>query len=86
MPRKPKHTEPEVDVSQLTPDQQADLLTEALSRFTETLLAQGFDPEVLAPILLEQFASIMCDLGDRQAYEEVLEMALEDEWPEHWLH
>lgn len=84
--RKTKTSEAAVDVSVLTLDQQADLLAQALGAFTDNLVTQGFSQEVVAAVWFEHWQTLMCDLGDRPAFEEMLEMALEDDWPEHWVH
>jgi len=76
----------EVDISSVPLEQQIAIIADAVDTLCQHLVNKGVNPEVLAQTLLLSFAERMCELGDREAYEELLSQALEDEWEEYSIH
>jgi hypothetical protein len=73
-------------ISDLELEQQADAIAQALLEFCENLEQKALDPSLLNAVLLRVFCERMADLGHRQDFEELLEMALEEPWDEHTIH
>jgi hypothetical protein len=67
-------------------DTQFDLLQESLNTLCEHLIESGADPELLSAAVFGVFIERMCDSGDRDEYEAILEEALDTPWEEHTLH
>lgn len=63
-----------------------DAIIERLHTYCDTLSGIGLNPEIIIAALLQVYCDQACELGDRKLYEEQLGVALEDEWPEHWIH
>jgi hypothetical protein len=51
-----------------------------------SLEALNINPEILMAALLQVYCDVACEHGDRAAYTEQLEFALQDEWEEHTVH
>jgi hypothetical protein len=77
---------PAFDVKDLSEEQIVDIVCNSLDTLCTTLAERGLDPELITASLLRTFADRMCDSNDRETYEEVLQLALEDEWEEVTLH
>jgi hypothetical protein len=73
-------------ISELEIEQQAEAIAHGLLEFCDNLQSKGIDPAVLNAVLLRVFCERMADEGDRQGFEELLEMAMEEPWDEHTLH
>lgn len=76
----------EVDVQGLNEEQIVDYICNSLDTLCANLEEAGLDPELVTASLFRLFAEHMCESGDRATYEEVLTLALEDEWEEVTLH
>ena len=76
----------ESEVKGLNEEQIVDYICLSLDTLCARLEAAGLDPELVTASLFRLFAEHMCESGDRATYEEVLELALEDQWEEVTLH
>jgi hypothetical protein len=76
----------ELDVKGLNEEQIVDYICNSLDTLCASLEQGGLDPELVTASLFRLFAERMCDSGDRETYETVLELALEDEWEEVTIH
>ena len=90
MPKK-KAIEQEVEVQQIdtsgmSDEQIVDVICDSLDKLCTTLVERGMDEELVTASLFRLFAERMADSGDRETYEEVLEIALEEPWEEIVLH
>lgn len=74
------------DTSTMTDEQVVDIICHSLTAVCDSMTARGLDPELVTASLLQLFAERMCESGDRETYESVLELALEDPWEEVTLH
>jgi len=86
---KNKDKEPVEEVNKwdsIDEDTQFDLLQEAMTTLCDQLTESGADPELLSAALFGLFIERMCDSGDREEYEAILEEALITPWTEHTLH
>jgi len=81
-----EETVPAFDIAGLSEEQVVDLVCTSLDTLCTTLAERGLDPELITASLLRTFADRMCESNDRATYEEVLQLALEDEWEEITLH
>ena len=54
--------------------------------YCDSLAALKINPEILMAALLQVYCDVACEHGDRSAYREQLEFALDDEWEEHSIH
>jgi hypothetical protein len=54
--------------------------------YCDTLQELNINPEILMAALLQVYCDVACEHGDRPAYTEQLEFALQDEWEEHTVH
>lgn len=72
--------------TELTLEQQIDLMIETLEEFCSNLEANGVHHAVLDAALLTVFASRFAERGDREGYELQLESALEEPWDEITIH
>ena len=54
--------------------------------YCDSLQDLNINPEILMAALLQVYCDVACEHGDRSAYTEQLEFALEDEWEEHTIH
>lgn len=87
-------TKVELDVSEeelaelaaLDADTVGQHIMDKLTDYTLSLEALGLNPEILMAALLQVYCDVASDYGDRDTYEEQLNVALEDEWPEQWIH
>lgn len=79
-------TQVEVNIEGLSDDQIVEVIADSLTSIADQLESAGVDPELITAVFFRQFAERMCESGDRAGYEEVLEIALEDEWEEITLH
>ena len=75
-----------IDVQGLNEEQIVDYICNSLDTLCASLEDAGLDPELVTASLFRLFAEHMCESGDRSTYEEVLTLALEDEWEEVTLH
>ena len=82
----PKEEATEDALGELSEEAQCELIAHSLDQFCYTLESQGINPQILAQTLFLAFAERMCELGDCEAYEALLEEALEDQWDEHYIH
>lgn len=71
-----------VDAGQLTEDQQYELCMQGFSNFAEQLTLQGFSPEIVSAAQFHSFVKRMQQDSDREEFEEILALALEQDWPE----
>lgn len=90
---KTKQPDPESDAvtvvadwERLTDDQQYEVLAKAIQEMTEKLDLSGADPELISAALFSVFVDRMSDSGDREQYDDILQEALDTEWPEHTVH
>lgn len=85
-----KITDAKTDVvdtlSELDLDQQAEAIAQGILEFCGDLESRTIDPSIINAVLLRVFCERMADEGDRQGFEELLEMALEEPWAEHTIH
>lgn len=81
-----EETAPVFDVSNLSEEQVVDIVCNSLDTLCTSLAARGLAQELITASLLRMFADRMCDSNDRETYEEVLQLALEDPWDEITLH
>jgi hypothetical protein len=80
-------TEEEADrFNQLNDDQKMDLIAQGLEAFCRGLEAKGVDPALITDTIFAVFCDRAAELGDREAYEELLTVALEDPWEEYTVH
>lgn len=70
-----------VDVSALDDDQQYDIVMQGMARFVTELEAQGFSPDIVRAAVFHTFVVEMQDNCSREEFEEVLALALEQQWP-----
>ena len=67
-------------------DQVGEYIIDRIHDYCDSLEALNLNPEILMAALLQVYCDVACDYGDRSAYTEQLEFALEDEWDEHSIH
>jgi hypothetical protein len=72
-----------VDMSE---EEIVDVASEQLDQLCCQLAEGGLSSDLVTAALFRLFAERMCDSGDRETYETVLELALEDEWEEVTIH
>jgi hypothetical protein len=77
---------PAFDTKGLSEEQIVDIICNSLDTLCATLEQRGLDTELITASLMRTFADRMCEANDRETYEEVLQLALEDEWEEITLH
>jgi len=54
--------------------------------YCDSLADLNINPEILMAALLQVYCDVACEHGDRAAYTEQLEFALDDIWEEHTVH
>lgn len=69
------------DTSKLTDDQVLDLVYSTLETLCEELENRGIEPDYIDSTLFILFTERMYVAGDREAYEGIIEDALNDSWP-----
>ena len=74
------------ELAELTGEAAGELVIDRMLGYCDQLEAAGLDPVILMAALLQVYCDVSCESGDREAYEEQLNVALEDEWPEQWIH
>ena len=74
------------ELAELTGEAAGELVIDRMLNYCDQLEAVGLDPVILMAALLRVYCDVSCEHGDRAVYEEQLEVALEDEWPEQWIH
>ena len=67
-------------------DQIGEYVIDRLQEYCDSLEALKLNPEIMMAALLQVYCDVACEHGDRSAYTEQLEFALEDEWAEHTVH
>lgn len=72
----------EIDVSKLDDDQILDLVYNTMETLCEELELRGIDPSYIDSTLFILFTERMYVAGDRESFENILEEALEDSWPD----
>jgi hypothetical protein len=72
--------------TELTAEQQLELMIETLEEFCGNLEANGVHHAVLDAALLTVYAGRFAERGDRDSYEAQLESALEEPWDEVTIH
>jgi hypothetical protein len=77
---------PAFDVAGLSEEQIVDIICNSLDTLCATLEQRGLDTELITASLMRTFADRMCESNDRATYEEVLQLALEDQWEEVTIH
>jgi hypothetical protein len=75
-----------VELAEMSGDVAGEEIIIRLQTYCDTLAGIGLNPEILMAALLEVYCTQACEMGDRSLYEEQLNIALEDEWPEQWIH
>jgi hypothetical protein len=82
-----KFTESELaELAELTGEAAGELVIDRILCYCDQLEAVGLDPVIIMSALLQAYCDVSCEYGDRAVYEEQLEIALEDDWPEQWIH
>ena len=67
-------------------DQVGEYIIDRIHDYCDSLEALKLNPEIMMAALLQVYCDVACEHGDRSAYTEQLEFALEDEWEEHIVH
>jgi hypothetical protein len=67
-------------------DQIGEYVIDRIHDYCESLEALNLNPEIMMAALLQVYCDVACEHGDRSAYREQLEFALDDEWEEHSIH
>jgi hypothetical protein len=67
-------------------DQIGEYVIDRIHDYCLSLEALKLNPEIMMAALLQVYCDVACEHGDRSAYQEQLEFALEDEWEEHLIH
>jgi len=67
-------------------DQIGEYVIDRIQEYCDSLEALKLNPEIMMAALLQVYCDVACEHGDRTAYTEQLEFALEDEWEEHSIH
>jgi hypothetical protein len=67
-------------------DQIGEYVIDRIQEYCDSLEALKLNPEIMMAALLQVYCDVACEHGDRSAYTEQLEFALEDEWEEHSIH
>jgi hypothetical protein len=75
-----------LDFKDMSEQDIVDIVCDHLAVLCNQLEQQGTNPELVTAGLFRLFAERMCDSGDRDTYDNVLEMALEDQWEEVTIH
>ena len=64
----------------------AEEIIDRVTDFFETLEEIGFDPLVLMSAALQVYCTLAASHGDRELYDEQLEIAASDEWESATVH
>jgi hypothetical protein len=74
------------EIAELTGEAAGELVIDRMLSYCDQIEALGLDPVIIMAALLQVYCDVSCEYGDRTVYEEQLTVALEDEWPEQWIH
>ena len=67
-------------------DQIGEYVIDRVQDYCDSLADLKLNPAIMMAALLQVYCDVACEHGDRSAYREQLEFALDDEWEEHSIH